>query len=186
MRWILPATALAVLLLLPAAAAGQVDRIDLRSPAFEAGGEIPLRHSAYGDNISPELAWSGLPDGTRSLALVLEDPDAPTPQAFVHWVVYEIPADAGGLPEGLPPRTSLDSPQEIAGTTQGLTGLGDPGYFGPRPPAGDGEHRYVFTLYALDADLDLEDGLTRGELMREIEPHILIQGELTGTFEREE
>lgn len=165
------------------------NRIQLRSSAFEDGEEIPERNSAYGENISPELSWSGVPGEARTLALVVRDPDAPSPSPFVHWVVYNIPGDAEGLPEGLPNNPILRSPEEIAGTIQGSTDAKKPGYFGPRPPAGHGVHHYIFTLYAVDAgsdELGLEQGLDEGGLVSAIEGHVLAEGELTGLYEKEE
>jgi len=165
------------------------DEIQLTSSAFEDGEEIPDRHSAYGANISPELSWSGVPDGAGSFALVVRDPDAPGPSPFIHWVVYNIPGDARSLPENLPSNPILRPNGEIAGTIQGPTDAKRTGYFGPRPPAGHGTHHYIFTLYALDEDgdaLGLEQGLDEAALMSALEGHILAQGELVGLYEREE
>lgn len=165
------------------------DPIELTSSAFQDGEEIPDRNSAYGDNVSPELSWNGVPDGTESLALVVRDPDAPGPSPFIHWVVYDIPGDAGGLPENLPADPILRPNADIAGTMQGSTDAKRTGYFGPRPPAGHGTHRYIFTLYALDEDgdaLGLERGLDEAALMEAIEGHVLARGELVGVYEREE
>ncbi|MFW6200212.1 MAG: YbhB/YbcL family Raf kinase inhibitor-like protein [Gemmatimonadota bacterium] len=162
--------------------------IQLRSSAFDDGEEIPERNSAYGENVSPELSWSGIPDEAETLALVVRDPDAPSPSPFVHWVVYNIPADADGLPEGLPPNPVIRSPREIAGSIQGPTDAKRPGYFGPRPPAGHGTHHYIFTLYAVDAgsdELGLEQGMHEGTLMDAVEDRILAEGELTGLYEKE-
>lgn len=159
------------------------------SSTFDDGEAIPKRNSASGDNVSPDLRWSGLPEGTESLALVVRDPDAPGPEPFIHWVVYGIPADAGGLPEGLSTNAVLRSPDEIAGTLQGPTDAGGTGYFGPRPPAGSGAHRYIFTLYALDTGPDqpgLEPGLDEAELMDAIDGHVLAEEELLGLYERKE
>jgi Raf kinase inhibitor-like YbhB/YbcL family protein len=163
---------------------GQVAEITVLSGAFEAGQPIPLRFAAYGENVSPSLSWDGLPEGTRSLALVMDDPDAPMPQPFVHWVVYNIPATASGLPEGIPAEAHLHAPAEIAGTTQGLMGLRQPRYFGPRPPAGK-VHHYNFTLYALDADLSLPEVLGKAELLERIQGHVIGEGRLIGTYEHQ-
>lgn len=178
-----------VLLSSPGEAMAQADAIHLESSTFTDGASIPERNSAYGENVSPDLSWSGVPEGAGSLALVVRDPDAPMPEPFIHWVVYGIPPDADGLPEGLPSDPSIRSPEEVAGTIQGHSGVGRPGYFGPRPPAGSGEHRYIFTLYALDSGaegLGLEPGLDEEGLMDAIDGHVLAEGELVGLFEREE
>lgn len=153
--------------------------IVLTSSAFEAGAPIPLRHSAYGENVSPAFSWSNLPEGTRSLALILDDPDAPTPEPFVHWVIYNIPASATGLPEGLPTDATLSDPP---GAHQGPTGLNRPGYFGPRPPAGP-VHNYQFTLYALSIEPNLPEGLGASELRAAIDGAILGQTTLIGTYQ---
>jgi hypothetical protein len=145
--------------------------IRLWSAAFENGGPIPPRHSCEGEDLCPPLAWSGLPPGTRSLALVVEDPDAPG-GTFVHWLAWGIPAGASGLAEG-----------ERA-PVEGLNGFGTPGYRGPCPPRGHGPHRYVFRLHALDTDLDLAAGAAADAVRREIARHELAAAELTGVFER--
>lgn len=165
--------------------AAQVE-LTVTSSAFEEGGAIPVRNSAYGENLSPEIMWSGAPAGTESFALVLTDPDVPMPNGFVHWTIYNIPGSATGLPEGISADAqTLDEPASIAGTTQGVMGMRNPGFFGPRPPAGGGPHDYVFTVYALDADLDLAPGLGRDELMAAMEGHVIAQGAVTGVFEQE-
>jgi len=173
-----------VTLALPPAIGAQVAELAVRSTAFEENQAIPLRNSAYGDNLSPEITWSGVPAGTATFALVLTDPDVPMPDGFVHWVIYNIPGTANGLPEGIPSETATLA--EPAGTTQGLMGMRRPGYFGPRPPAGGGVHHYVFHVYALDSDLQLAEGLSREDLMSAIEGHIVGEGRLTGIFERAE
>jgi Raf kinase inhibitor-like YbhB/YbcL family protein len=142
------------------------------SPAFEPHGEIPARHRADGENVSPALQWTGTPAGTRSFALVMHDPDAPLVDGFTHWVAYGIPADATGLPEG--------SGDAVAG----VSSRGAPGYTGPAPPPGHGLHHYYFWIYALDADLELDPGLNRRELIARIEDHVIEQARVVGTFER--
>jgi Raf kinase inhibitor-like YbhB/YbcL family protein len=123
-----------------------------------------------------------VPAGTKSLAVILDDPDAPMPVPFVHWVVYNIPGSASGLPAGLPAGTHLHEPASIAGTTQGLSGLRQPRYFGPRPPAGK-VHHYNFKVYALDLEPNLPEGLNKDELLARIEGHVLGEGRLIGTYE---
>lgn len=144
----------------------------LSSPAFAPHGEIPARHRADGENVSPALRWDGVPAGTRSLALVVHDPDAPLVDGFTHWVAYGIPADATGLPEG------------GGDAVAGVHSRGGAGYTGPDPPPGHGLHHYYFWIYALDADLGLEPGLGRRELVTRIEDHVIEQARVVGTFER--
>lgn len=158
----------------PAAAQG----LTLTSPAFGHHGTIPLRNSAYGDNVSPALAWTGAPSGTQSFALILDDPDAgATP--FVHWVIYNIPGSATGLPEGIATDAAVANP---AGAHQGLTGLRRPGYFGPRPPAGPA-HSYNFRLVALSTPPNLAEGLNKETLLAAIEGNILGETTLTGMYQ---
>jgi len=154
----------------------QTGTFTLSSPAFGSNASIPLRHSAYGENVSPALNWTGAPAGIHSFALVLSDPDA---GGFVHWVIYNIPATATGLPEGIPTDATLATP---AGARQGLTGLRRTGYFGPRPPAG-APHRYNFTLYALHSPPTLAEGLTSQTLLAEIQPHAVAQTTLVGVYQ---
>jgi len=162
----------------------QVAELTLTSEAFEHNQPIPLANSAYGDNLSPAFSWEGLPEGTASLALVLADESVPMPGGFVHWVIYNIPASASGLPEGIPAdAATLTEPADVTGTTQGNMGMNNPGYFGPRPPADNDPHNYVFTLYALDEDLELPAGLNRNALMEAIEGHVIGQGSITGTYQ---
>lgn len=150
----------------------------LTSPAFPPGGEIPVRHTCEGADLSPPLQWSGLPAGTRSLALIVADPDAPDPAAprmtWVHWVLYNLPPQAGGLPEGvreLPP-----------GTREGLNDWQRSGYGGPCPPIG--RHRYFHWLYALDTTLPDLGRPTRAELERAMQGHVLARAELIGTYQK--
>lgn len=166
----------------PGAAAPAGGVLTLTSTAFQEGTPIPLRNSAYGDNVSPAFSWSNVPAGTRSFALVLDDPDAGT-SPFVHWVIYNIPGSARGLPEGLPTDAALTAPAQVAGARQGVTGLRRTGYFGPRPPAGP-VHRYNFRLYALSSEPNLPEGLTRDTLMEAIADDILGQTTLMGTYQQ--
>ncbi|MQA89827.1 MAG: YbhB/YbcL family Raf kinase inhibitor-like protein [Gemmatimonas sp.] len=169
------------ILLFAGAGAPASAQIVLESSAFDAGEPIPLLHSAYGDNVSPALSWSNLPDGALSLALILDDPDAPTPEPFVHWVIYNIPASATGLPEGLPADETL-ADESVTGATQGPSGLDRPGYFGPRPPAGP-VHNYNFRLYALSSEPNLDGGLSADELREAISDDILGEATLIGTYQ---
>jgi Raf kinase inhibitor-like YbhB/YbcL family protein len=145
----------------------------LRSPAFDGHKRIPPRHSGDGQDISPALEWSGVPDGTAAFAVVMHDPDAPLVDGFTHWVTYGIPGHATGLAEG------ADGP--IAGTNS----LGNTGYVGPAPPPDHGVHHYYFWVYALDEDLELPPGLDRRALCTQIEDHVIEQARLIGTYARE-
>jgi Raf kinase inhibitor-like YbhB/YbcL family protein len=152
-----------------------------QSPAFPDGKPIPRRHTEDGDDLSPELSWSGLPRGTQELALIVDDPDAPRPEPWVHWVLYKIPADWPGLPEGV---SKQESSLGQAGIQQGKNSWGTLGYRGPAPPEGHGVHHYHFKLYALDAPLEASPGLDKRGLMDAMSGHVLAHGELVGTYQR--
>lgn len=152
----------------------------LMSSAFFAGAAIPTKFTCEGRDISPALAWSGVPRGTRSLALIVDDPDAPDPQAprrtWVHWVLYNLPAQTSGLPEG------LSSDNLPPGTLEGLNDWKRPGYGGPCPPIG--RHRYYHKLYALDValpDLGLPD---KAALEAAMHGHVLDEAQLMGTYQK--
>ena len=151
--------------------------LQLTTPAFKPGTGIPVRFTCDGSDTSPALSWSAPPEGTKSFALVLEDPDAPN-RPWVHWVFYDLPPTERGLPEGVPPDGHLPS-----GAQQGRNDFGRIGYGGPCPPPGSG-HRYYFKLYALDTRLELPAGTTRAHLDRAIRGHILAQAELMGRYRR--
>ena len=158
--------------------------LTITSATLKANETIPKDHTADGKNVSPAIMWSGAPATTKQFALTLDDPDAQFGgQNFVHWVVYKIPAAAKGLPAELPMDAALATPAEIAGTIQGLSGFRRPGYRGPAPPPGK-PHHYTFTVYALDADLPLAEGLTKADLMKAMEGHIVGQGSLVAIYER--
>lgn len=146
--------------------------ITVQSTAFDDNARIPDRYSRDGNDVSPPLSWSGLPEGTKEVALVCEDPDAPTPKPFVHWLLRDIPADGGGLQEG------------DATGIPGKNDWGETAYGGPQPPEGHGMHRYFFRVYALDQELDLKEGFSREELSKAMQGHVLAEGQLIGTFER--
>lgn len=150
--------------------------VTLTSTAFAHGDAIPRRHTCDGADLSPELAWSGLPAGTVSLALICEDPDAPD-GTWVHWVLYDLPADAADLPEG------LSAHGEPHYGVQGENDFGHLGYGGPCPPPGDA-HRYYFRLCALDTQLELAAGASKQEVDAAMQNHILAYGELMGTYRR--
>jgi Raf kinase inhibitor-like YbhB/YbcL family protein len=154
---------------------GKPMSIVMTSTAFEEGQAIPKKHAyaGEGENVSPPLAWSGVPAGTKELALICDDPDAPVAEPWVHWVLYKIPASASGLAEG-----------EAAGGLEGLNGWGKPGWGGPMPPKGHGTHRYFFKVYVLDAALSLAAGADKKALVTAMEGHVLAEGQLMGTYER--
>lgn len=140
-------------------------------------GKIPKKYTCEGADISPELAWTAPPAATKSFALIVTDPDAPS-GTFTHWVLYNIPAGARSLAAGLPRLAQLAD-----GPRQGRNDFGKPGYGGPCPPRGT-EHRYIFTLYALGTSVDLPLGATREQVERAIKGHVLAQGELTARYGR--
>jgi Raf kinase inhibitor-like YbhB/YbcL family protein len=150
----------------------------LTSPAFEHDGDLPLRHTAEGGDVSPPLAWEGVPESTRELVLVCDDPDAEA-GVFTHWVVYGISPDLEGLPEGLPKDAIVEDPVSVV---QGLNEFDETGYTGPQPPEEStaGPHRYFFRLFALDAELDLPPGVRRSELRQAARDHIHAQAALVG------
>jgi Raf kinase inhibitor-like YbhB/YbcL family protein len=154
--------------------------LTLSSPAIRAGGAIPGKYTCDDADISPPLKWSGVPDRTRSFALIVDDPDAPDPakpqRTYVHWVLYNLPADARELPEGVTPR---DLPP---GTREGTNDWGRTGYGGPCPPIG--RHRYFFKLYALDTVLADLGKSTKADLEAAMRDHVLARAELVGTYER--
>jgi len=149
----------------------------VKSSAFAAGAEIPKQFTCTGTDVSPALEWSNPPAKTANFALIMDDPDAPA-GTWVHWVLWDLPADAHSLPEGVAKRESLPD-----GSRQGRNDFRKAGYNGPCPPPGM-PHRYFFRLYALDAKLDLAPGATRQQLDAAMKGHILGQSEYMGTFRR--
>jgi len=169
---------LALFLALPAHG-GENMALSMTSPVFKNGGGIPSKYTCQGEDISPPLMFAGVPDGTKSLTLIVDDPDAPDPAApkmtWVHWVLYNLPPDTKGLEESL---ASLP-----AGTLEGVNDWKRTGYGGPCPPIG--RHRYFFKLYALDTVLpDLHEPI-KAELEQAMQGHILVQSELIGTYQKE-
>jgi Raf kinase inhibitor-like YbhB/YbcL family protein len=150
--------------------------LKLISRAFPHEDTIPDKYSKDGGNISPDLEWMGVPDGTKSLALIVDDPDAPS-GVFVHWLVYGIPPGILELKEDLPGTETLPN-----GARQGRNGFGEIGYGGPQPPSG--VHRYFFRLYALDQDPPLRAGASREELDQAIKGHTIEKAELMGRYRR--
>jgi Raf kinase inhibitor-like YbhB/YbcL family protein len=172
--------ALALFFCLTGCEGGKNMTVQVASSAFTQGHPIPKKYTGEGADVSPPLSWSGVPDGTKELALICDDPDAPNGD-WVHWVIYKIPASAKGLPEGVPPRSRLKEPH---GAVQGENSWPATGYRGPMPPPGHGVHHYYFKLYALDATLDVEPGLDKKAIMSKIGDHIIAEGVLMGTYQR--
>jgi Raf kinase inhibitor-like YbhB/YbcL family protein len=143
---------------------------------------LPPRFSAYNEGVSPEIRWSGAPSTTKSLVLLMEDPDAKRLKPVIHWVAYDIPADASGLPMGLPTDPELDAP--VKGMLQGKNSHDATGYFGPRPPDGDPPHHYHFQVFALDAKLGLEPGADREQVLKAMKGHVVARGEVVATFSK--
>jgi len=158
--------------------------LELKSPAFAAGNRIPVRHTGDGDDVSPAMSWSGSPDGTREFALICDDPDAPTDEPWVHWVIYGIPGETRELPEGIPPDKQLSAPVAAMQGKNSWSSGQTIGYRGPAPPKGHGTHHYHFKLYALDAMLGLKPGADKPALLKAMAGHVLAEGELVGTYER--
>jgi len=150
--------------------------LKVSSPAFDEGGSIPAKHTGEGEDTSPQLDWTNVPDGTRSFAVICHDPDAPVVKdggyGFVHWVLYNVPGGTTSLPEG------------TADGTTGPSDFGKPGYGGPMPPEGHGTHRYFFWVLALGRDADLKPGLTLRQLLETVESDVLGMNRLLGTYER--
>lgn len=151
------------------------------APPFASGTPIPREYTCEGDDVSPALGWTPVPEGTESLALIVDDPDAPG-QTFTHWVLFNLPGDTTSLSR------DLDVEAEFAGQDpspqEGANDFGDIGYGGPCPPPGDGAHRYFFRLYALDTVLDLEQGATKEQVTDAMDGHVLDETTLVGTYER--
>jgi Raf kinase inhibitor-like YbhB/YbcL family protein len=175
------ATAITILAALAAGCGAEEEKgrvegkmLTIESPAFGLNEPIPEKHTGDGEDVSPPLVFENAPEGTVELALVCDDPDAPTPEPWVHWVIYKIPADAGGLPEGASGKTGAALEGRNSWPADNL------GYRGPKPPSGT--HRYFFRLYALDAPVDLEAGATKDELLAAIEGHVLAETVLIGVY----
>jgi hypothetical protein len=150
-------------------------RLALTSPAFGPNGTIPVEHTCDGGDRSPALSWAAGPPQTKSYALVVDDPDAPS-GVWLHWTVWNIPATMHALPDGV----SASDPAFV----QGRNDFRRPGWSGPCPPRGHGAHRYVFHLYALDTTLGLRAGASRAEVEKAMAGHVLAKGEITGTYGR--
>lgn len=150
--------------------------ITVTSTAFAEGEMIPAKYTCTGQDISPPMAWTGVPSGTKSLALIADDPDAPM-GTWVHWVLYNIPPTAAGLPEQLPSDEVLED-----GSRHGVTDFKRFGYGGPCPPGGT--HRYYFKLYALDTPLELSGRVGKQDVLDAMQGHVLAEGQLMGKYKR--
>jgi len=150
--------------------------MQLQCPVLLEGNTIPEKYTCDGENISPPLRWQNAPNGTRTYALIVEDPDAPG-KVFTHWVLYDMPVERQQLSEAI-----ASQPQDKAMMKQGKNDFGNLGYGGPCPPAG--AHRYVFRLYALDQMLELQPGAAKVDLLNLMQGHILETAEVTGIYER--
>ena len=159
-------------------------RLTLTSEAIGLDDRIGDAYSAYHDNLSPPLMWTGMPEA-ETYALILEDPDAPTERPFLHWAIWNIPGKLDGLPGDIPKGARLQGAPGLDGAVQGLNGSGQPGYMGPRPPAGDGPHRYHFQLFALDMRLDLEPTAPLDKLVEVLQANTIASCELVGTYEQD-
>ena len=158
--------------------------IQVTSNGFTEGEPIPKKYTGEGVDVSPPLVWTAVPEGTRELALICDDPDAPRAEPWVHWVIYKIPSGTVSLPEGIPQDAKLSEPP---GTLQGKNSWPhgeNLGYRGPMPPPGHGTHRYFFKLYALDTQLNIEPGADKDALIAAMSGHVIGEGQLMGTYER--
>jgi Raf kinase inhibitor-like YbhB/YbcL family protein len=151
--------------------------LSIQSTSFVTNGPIPVAYTCSGDDRSPALAWSGVPTATKSMALIVRDPDAPM-GSYVHWLLYNLPPSAAGLAAGLPTTATLEN-----GAVQGISSSGTSGYHGPCPPPGPAHH-YHFRLYALDVELNLAAGANADEVEHAIKGHVLASADLVGTFAR--
>jgi Raf kinase inhibitor-like YbhB/YbcL family protein len=153
----------------------------ISSPSFRNNQPMPSKHSCEGEDASPSLKWEGAPEGTKSFALICDDPDAPG-GVWTHWVIYGISAKTSELPENIAKADTVVAP---GGARQGVNDFGRVGYGGPCPPRGHGAHHYHFKLIALDTEPGLASGVTRRQLEQAIRGHILAQAELIGTYQRD-
>ena len=160
-------------------------QMQLTSDAFRQNTAIPRKYTGEGDDVSPPLVWENPPEGAKSFALICDDPDAPSPKPWVHWVIYGIGAKVRALPEGIRAgETDVTEPIEAKqGKNSWPSGV-TIGYRGPMPPPAHGTHHYHFKLYALDAEIDLQSGATKDHLLVAIKDHKLAEAELIGTYER--
>ena len=154
-----------------------MEKISISGDGFKEGGTIPDEFTCEGKDISPSLSWEGMPAGTKSISLIMDDPDC-SEGTFVHWVLYNIPGQTLMLPKGIPHNKTLAD-----GSMQGMTDFGRAGYGGPCPPSGK-PHRYYFKVYALDIKINLPPGASKNQLESSMKGHILASGELIGKYQR--
>ncbi len=155
----------------------QAAKIELSSAAFANGQSIPKKYTCDGEDVSPPLKWTNAPKETKSFALISDDPDAPA-GTWVHWVIFNIPADVSELKENLPKTESV-----LGKAKQGINDFEKIGYGGPCPPSGS-PHRYFFKLYALDTELNLSGNVKKEDLVKAMQGHILAEGQIIGTYQR--
>ena len=155
----------------------EVAAIQVVSSAFDEGSAIPQKYACDGQDISPPLSWEAGPEGTKSIALIVDDPDAPR-GTFVHWVLYDLPGNVRELPENTPRDKTLSNAAK-----QGVNSVGKIGYMGPCPPSGT--HRYFFKVYALDAMTNLPPGKSKADLLKTMEGHVLAQGQIMGIYRKQ-
>jgi hypothetical protein len=163
---------------------GKTMKIRVSSSAFAEGERIPQIFTGDGQDVSPPLRWEGVPENAKELALICDDPDAPTAEPWVHWVLYKLSPAVREVPQGVPTGEQLDHP---VAAMQGLNSWPSGqtiGYRGPAPPPGHGVHHYHFRLYALDCELTVTPGLDKKTLLKAMDGHVLAEGELMGTYQR--
>jgi Raf kinase inhibitor-like YbhB/YbcL family protein len=158
----------------------ETNQFSITSSAWENGETIPTQYTCEGEDTSPPLSISNPPEETQAFALVMDDPDAPGPP-FVHWLLWNIPADAREIPAGVP---NSETVEELDGAVQGANGSGDLGYVGPCPPEGDPQHTYLFSLYALEEPLDLDPGAEYDDVLTALFPKALARARYVGQYER--
>ena len=156
--------------------------LTITSSAFNDGSAIPVKYTGDGADVSPSLTFLNIPAGTEELAMICDDPDAPRPDPWVHWIIYKIPAETTELQEGI--KISDRQPVTPTVNVQGLNSSNTIGYRGPAPPPGHGVHHYHFKLYALDDRLDVKESMDKAALLKAMEGHILAEAELIGTYKR--
>lgn len=153
----------------------------ISSPAFKNNEKIPRTHTGQGDDVSPELNWNGAPENTQEFAIICDDPDAPSAEPWVHWVIYKIPGSVTKIPSTVPTQQTVAF---LGDALQGQNSWGTIGYRGPMPPPGSGNHHYYFTIFAIDQALDLKPGLSKKELLKKLEGHILGKSAVVGIYSR--
>jgi len=155
---------------------GETMGLMVKSSAFKEGEMIPKKYTCDGEDISPPLSWEGVPEGTKSIAIICDDPDAPM-GTWVHWVLFNLPPGTNTLPEAVPPEAVLEN-----GARHGINDFRKLGYGGPCPPGGT--HRYYFKIYALDIVLGLQSGASKADLLKAMEGHVLSEGQIMGRYKR--